>query len=827
MKVFLKYVLRSMLEKKARLFLLLVAIILSTALFVGSMGAVDAALDSFVKPRLEQLENKEIFISAKDGEGTFSLDDMKLEGVKDIIPEINSSAIYDSDDMQVVSIHARTEEYINKKLLLEEHTLKDFEGGKCIISKRISDKFNLKIGQDIKIILNGERITLEISAISANEGIFYADTKDRFQVIVPYEYIANKYNLKDKYNSIMASKTEESVKDSVEKFNDANTKFAATELYNEEAIKSQVSQITTMFYMMLTIVVFMSGIIIYSSFKLTVTERLPIIGTFLSQGATRGIIRRILYLESLCYGFIGGIIGNALGIGLLYLINYAVSPLKEYGIMEKPNININYLIFGLVFSVVLSLVSAVVPIIRTNKLQVKEVILNTSNNSEVIGIRKFIIGILLLVAVLIINSFKNQFAINLSPLLIILAVSAIMFIFPKIIDFVSKNIFSSLRDISSINALSLNNMRTSKVLLGNVNLLIVSIIAIVMINSLGVSIKNVVTEAYENLNYDLYIDVPVSDTQDIKEKIINVLENEPAVIKDSIQKECYANGSINNSNYIVMGIDPDKYRSYDNYIDWDKEEYIKIFEEFKSGDLNGVILSKKIAEKLKLKVGDNFDMKLRATTENYKVVGVVDGKLMNNGVFLLINFQGLPKEYRERAPISLILNTSADAAKVKENINKSIRELGGTVSTYEETRDKNIEANKMLINILSIFSFMAVVIGSFGVLNNIGISFIQRKKDLAVLSSVGMSNIQRGKMIINESILTVVWSTIIVIPFSYLVISILSKITKLIGFDMDVSFNINFVPITFIVSLILVLIATIPVLFKSKKLSIIEELKYE
>lgn len=827
MKIFLKYVLKSMVEKKARFLLLLVAIVLSTALFVGSMGAVDAALDSFVKPQLEQLENKDMFISSKEGEGTFTLDGMKLDGVKGIVPEIRSNAIYDSDEMQALNIIGREEEYINKDILLEGKNLKDFKNEKCIISKRISNELDLKVGQDLDLILNGEKISLGISAISSNEGIFYADTKESFQVIVPYEYIAHKFNLEGKYNNIMATKTEDTVEESVEKFNDANTKFAAKELYNEEAIKSQLSQMTIMFYMMLTIVVFMSGIIIYSSFKLTVTERLPIIGTFLSQGATRGIIRRILYLESLCYGVIGGVLGNALGVGLLYLINYVISPLKDYGIIEKPNINPIYLTYGLGFALILSVVSAVVPIIRTNKLQVKEVILNTLNNAEVIGIRKFIIGSLLLIVVLILNSFKDQWVINLSPLLSILAVAAIMLIFPKIIDFVSKNIFGVLRDITGINALALNNMRTSKVLLGNVNLLIIAIISIVTINSLSVSIKNVVTEAYEKLDYDLYVEVPESGTEDIKEKIINILEDEPAVVKDSIQKECYVRGSIKDENYTVMGIDPDKYLDYDKYVDWDSKEYSNIFEKFKNGDLNGVILSKKVAEKLDLKAGEDFKMKINTTTKSYNVVGVVDGKLYNNGLFIMINFEGLPKDYIEGAPLSLILNTSSDSAIVKENINKSIRELGGVVSTFEETRERNIEGNEQLMNILSIFSFMSVVIGAFGVLNNIGISFIQRKKDLAVLSSVGMSNFQRAKMLIIESVLAVLWATIIIIPFSYLVISILSKITKLIGFDMDVYFNINFMPITFVVSLVLVLIATIPVLFKSKKLSIIEELKYE
>lgn len=827
MKIFLKYVLKSMVEKKARFFLLLIAILLSTGLFVGSMGAVDSALDSLVKPQLEQLENKDVYIAPKSGDLTFNLDDLKLEGVKDIIPEIMSSAIYDSEDMQILKLSGREDTYINTEKLIGSNDLKNFRDEKCIISKRISDKFNLKVGEEMNILLNGEKVNLVIAAISSNEGVFYTDTKDNFEVIVPYSFLSDKLNLKEKYNSLLASKTENTIKDSVEKFNTENTKFVAKELYNEESMKSQVSQMNSMFYMMLAIVVFMSSIIIYSSFKLTVTERMPIIGTFLSQGATRGVIRRILFLESICYGVLGGILGNALGVGILYLINYFISPLKEYGIIEKPNINPAYLVFGLTFAIVLSVVSAILPIIRTNKLQVKEVILNTSNNSEVIGIGKFIIGCILLLFTIVVNSLKYKWIINISPVLIILAVASIMLIFPKIIDFVSKNIFRRIRDISSINALSLNNMRSSKLLLGNINLMIIAIISIITINSVSVSVKNVVSDAYEKTKYDLEVSVPEDGIGSVKEKIRDVLKKDSGVVESSIQQQCYANGKIDGSSYTVIGIEPDKYLDYDKYVEWDKKEYADIFSDFKNGDLNEVILSQKLAEKAKLKAGDSFKMQLRNNTKEYKVVGIVDGKLYFNGVFMLMNFQGLPKEYITGAAVELFLNTSEDAAKVKEDINKSIKKLGGRVLTFEETRDRNIESNKQLMDILSIFSFMAVVIGSFGVLNNIGISFIQRKKDLAVLSSVGMSKFQRAKMLIIESILTVLWSIIIVIPFSYLVISIVTKITKLIGFDMEVYFNLSFMPITFGVSLLLVLFATIPILFKSKKLSIIEELKYE
>jgi putative ABC transport system permease protein len=276
-----------------------------------------------------------------------------------------------------------------------------------------------------------------------------------------------------------------------------------------------------------------------------------------------------------------------------------------------------------------------------------------------------------------------------------------------------------------------------------------------------------------------------------------------------------------------MAIEPDKYTNYDHYVDWNDSDNKAIYDKFKSGDSNGVIITEKIAEKAKLSEGDTFEMKLRNTVKSFKVAGIIDGKLMNNGVFILMNYKALPKEYIDSASYSVYFNTTKNSKTVKESMNKDIKGLGGQVNTFEETRDRNIEQNKQLMTILSIFSYMAVIIGCFGILNNIGISFIQRKKDMAVLSSVGMTKGQRAIMIIVESILSVIWAVVIVTPLSYLTSSLMAKISESIGLPLDVKFNISYLPVVIVVSLALVFLATIPVLFKSRKLSIMQELKYE
>ena len=68
---------------------------------------------------------------------------------------------------------------------------------------------------------------------------------------------------------------------------------------------------------------------------------------------------------------------------------------------------------------------------------------------------------------------------------------------------------------------------------------------------------------------------------------------------------------------------------------------------------------------------------------------------------------------------------------------------------------------------------------------------------------------------------------IIAVPYSYLGLSLLSNFLKTINMPLEIKLDVNSIPVYFIVTLIVIILATLPVLFKSKKLSVIEELKYE
>lgn len=843
MKVFFKYVLRSMTEKKGRFFLLIVAISISTALLVAATGMIDVILDSFVTPQLESYENKEIVVSSNDKSANFFSDEgLDTSGLaqNSILKEIFIGGMMadqvgtDDETMLSISIRARDLQYVNKDIITQGN-LDNLKGATCIVSERVAQKRNLKIGDKLDIIIGGVTKKIEIVGVSGNAGVFYGDNESAFTLIMPYEYISKDLGAEGKYNVIFANSAESTIQGGVDKFNSHNTIFSSDKLYDEDSIKDELSSVKSLLYIMLIVVVVMSAIIIYSSFKLIITERLSTIGTFLSEGATVGKVKFILYLESLTYGIFGSLFGNVLGIAGLYVINRMMSPLKDYGIYGKMEIKPVYIISGVVFAIVLSVVSSYLPVRKISKLQVKDIILNDVRISKEIGWKKFIIGTVLVVASVVTYLIGKDDIKGIAGLLIIVSLTGVILAYPKLIDLLSKPIFRLLRGRSRNVIYAINNLRTSKILLGNISLIIISLVSIITITSLGTSMIRVVTDAYTSLSYDAEIDSISTLRTEAEASTADYLVSELKKIgisEDQINQMSNNYASMKNAqtgkdiSMEAIGVDLDQYMKYNQYLHLDKPEYADILKEFRKDD-TGVIITTALSKIIDKKAGDTVEITCKDLKKTLKISGVIDGMLFNNGRFFLIKNSTLNTEFGIASANTITFTTDKDLDVVFKELKPVLRGVGASVISREAMCNRNLEQNKMMVTAMSIFSYMAVVIASLGILNNVSISFLQRKSEFAILASVGMENSGRTKILLFESIASVTWAMIITSIYSIFGLKLSSLMAKSAGFDMSIALDYKSLPAIFVISLLIVLVATLPVSFKSRKLSIIQEIKYE
>lgn len=825
--VFLKYISKNMLERKGRLFLLIFSIMISVALLVASLGLIDSVVDSYVQPMKIAAEGKDIGITSNTEEKFFSLEDINAKGVEDITGELRATGVInDNDEVKYVSLVGRKS--FDKKMV--EGGFQNANDKNIIISDRIAKEYSVKVGGKLTIAIGGKKAEYTVSGIAANDGCFYSDKKKEFIAVVPYDYMNELLKAGGKYNYATAkmSDSDAVVKDAVKDFNDANEAVKSYILVDDTTVGTE--SITMGLYGMLALVCIVCVIIICGAFKLIITERLPIMGTFMSQGATRKKLQRIILMEAALYGVIGSVFGVVLGEFGLAMFTRSFAPLKEYGIYPPITINTVHIIIAVLFALILSVGSAWLPARSIKKLQVKDVILNRVETKHKKGAVRFIAGCVLLAFAIAGFASNAQWTVDMSGLLFFAAFLGIVMMSRKLLKVLS-GIFAKLFRGNTTAFLAMNNIKSSKLLRGNITLLVVSLSAVFAIVSVGASMKTLVVSAYEELNTDYTVSNIIASPSETTstEILIDKLSQVDGIDKDSVFAEYGAWTEKDNYQFSIMAAEPTKYAEYMQYFEFDSAKNKDTYEKYKNDTNKGILAGDVVAKKLNKKAGESVELEVNGKKETFNIVGTFDSKVYNNGRVVLMKPEDMMSAFniKEAWEINFRLEKGADPAKVEKEFKPIISDMGATYMSRDDMMDENVKANQMIIDILSIFSYLALVITAIGILNNISISFQQRRKEFAVMTSVGMNAKKRKRLVLSESVSSVIWSLAIAVPFSVVVNGIMEKLFKFVELPMNVAFDWKSLPIYSVVALVVVLIATLSTMRKSKKLNVVAELKYE
>ena len=827
MSVFLKYISKNMFEKKGRFVLLLFSIAISAALLVACTGMVDVIVDSFNAP-YESGRLSDISIVSKTDDPYMKESDVDTAGLKDVVYELRTTGIINENDkIKYVNLRGRNN-YSGSMAEGDSDFLSEtaVEGNpSCILSKRVSDVMNLQTGDTLKLFISGEEVSFTVEALASNDNVFYPDTSTNFNVIIPYEYLNEKLGADDGYNVVFADVADGEAKDFAESYNENHTDVNATDLKGNVMVDSSINMAL---YFMMTIVVIVSAIIIHGVFKLIMTERLSVMGTFMSQGATKKKIEHIILMEGFIYGLIGGIIGSALGEVFLYFLGRWTSPLGDYGVYTKFHINLVYILIGIIFSIILSVVSAYFPVRKVRKLEVKDVILNRAEPKRSSRLVKTIIGIILL-AFSIAVYFINDSVINVTtPIAFITAFAGVILLIPMMMKLVTA-VFGKLFKNNTTLYLTLSNIRSSKLLRNNIVLVVVSLSSVLMISSFGKSMTNLVVDAYKGMNYDYNISgiMEMDPNNPTTDRILDKLHEIKGIDQSSIGDVYYAEAEIDGELAIATGSEVDAYVNVLNEYFGFTTTYADEIQALKDADEYSILLTTKIADAIDKKAGDTVTMKINSHEVNVKVVGVYDGKVFQAGRAVLMKKELLINEFNIKEAAAIYFETEEDSSVIEKELKPFLASLGATYTTKAEDTKLNDEQNQTIVSVLSIFSYLAMIIASIGVFNNITICFLQRKREMAVMASVGMNKSRRKRMILTESMTCVIFSVLISIPFTILLSDLLTGFCKFIGMPMEVAFSwmsiMTYAPIIAVI----ILIATLSTMRKSRKLSIVQELKYE
>ena len=826
MKVFLKYIFKNMTEKKGRFILLLFSITVSTALFVFSLGAVDVILKGNEDTLKNAADGKEVGISSNTEDIFFSEKDFDAAGFTNFEGQLNAIGIINKDD-EITYVYFSVKKDCNKYVQEGSMPEKSSEPV-CAISERTAKEHDLKLGSTIEVAIGGEKQAYKINAICVPNGSFYGDSKKEFTMVVPYDYMETIMNSGGRYNYMTAKTSESDSVKAADNFNDANERVKATSLTDLSSIKEITQSTATTFYIMFAIVCIICCIIIHGAFKLIINERMTVIGTFMSQGATRKKIEHILLCESFLYSVFGAIFGVALGVTILYVIARETSPLKEYGIYMSFSIDPKLIIIGIIFAVLMSVVSALLPARSVGKLPVKDVILDRMEVKQKKGNLRFILGIALLVFAIVGAVINEDWITDLSIFFTAAAFIGMIMLLPKFLKILSGIFAIIFRNNTSL-FLAFNNVKTSKLLRGNITLLVISFSAVLLIASVGKTMADGLVATYEKMNYDYEINNIIDNNSDTSttDIIIDKLNSMEYIDKDFIVPMYDVMGLINDENVFITGADPLKYAKLNEYLELSSDKYYKYFEELAASEDNAVIITDYVAESTGKEIGDSIEVNVDNKKLSLRIIGKYDGKLWNNGRTLFVKTETIKKELNIKEATSIAFNIVGEPDIAEKEFKGVLSDFGATYSSNEDKMKANKADNQQIVTLLGIFAIIALIVASIGIFNNITISFQQRRKEFAVMSSVGMNAKKRKGLVFAENMYCVVISIVLSIPFTILVNKLMSKVLIFLYLPWSLIFDWSSVPIYSAVLVVVIFIASLSTMKNSKKINVVQELKYE
>lgn len=824
MILFLRYILNTMKEKKVRELLLLTAIALSSGLLFGTLVWSKSFSENLENMYKEYYEGSDVYFNSNTSETFFSLNGINEQGISNMIPEIRITVNnYDYEEDLHINIIARDNMYNNMKLI--SGNFPEDGMNEAVISERIAKKLGLNINDSLAFYLNGMTKEVKISGISVNETCFTQDNVSECTALLSYTYLCNELNTPEKYNFVRANSDGKDVNSAIALFENNNSSFSAKMLYSDDDINEQVSKTVNTYYLMIVFVILITVTIVQGAKKLIISERFSIIGTFFSQGALKKNVRNILLLEGIIEGIAGGILGLIIGYFFCIYINYENSPLKNYGIYEKINVAWYLIPVPIIFAVLMSIISCIIPFRQIKNMQVKEVILNQSNSNEMKQNNLYIIGMILFAAGTVVAFMNNSFAVYASIPAFICSFFGLLVLYPRIIEWINGALLRRMNGFGTLYVI-INNLKTSKILMTNISLLLIASTALTLIFTISDSVKDGVVGIYEDLNYD----VVCNHIGDISvEELVNKINTLDYIDSNMVVEDYSTEGTLNGNTYWLYGIDLDCYDKYNTYIDFTSDKEKAAYESLKSDSENKIIISKEVARKQKLNNKSTVKISINGITKEYTIAGIINTKMMNMGNGIYIDNDQVHNVFNVKYPTGIYLTGSSShiQKELKAKLKTDIGSYGVSIQTKAENIEADISQTSTLVSNLKIFGIICLVMSLFGVLNNLAISFIQRKREIAILGSIGMIPKQRFFMLFGEAFLSACWSAFFTIIYLYIGANLCSKITRLIGLGLDAKVKQGQIGIYVALIVLTGSLASVFVLIRNKKLTIINEIRYE
>lgn len=824
MKILFKYIFTNIREKKTRTAVMLLSIVLSASLLLVSFS-IGASYESAQRKMARGMAGSAT-LSITAAEGRIDA------GVLPELPQIHTSAgilkesalyhengYYETIDLVACDLSQLAR--INPPRLANGEEITDFSGYQVILPDRFASKYGIQQGDTVILQVGGEPVSLEVAGIAAYDTVFLRHTRGA-TVLIPLSTLFELSGETEGYTEILVEPAKGTTTAALkETLTSALPAYAyhVAEVVNEAQIASDARQKSMPFFLISFFSLTMSVFIIYSSYKVITLDRLPAIGTFRSVGATQKAVTRILLSESMLYGILGSLLGLPAGSWALKLILRGMGQSLSQGIEIPIILSPLGVALSVTVAVSVSLLSAWLPVRRASRLPVKDVVLGHVEERSVprpiiIGAGAMLFG--LSIALPKLASGKALYPAGGLSLLGLIA--ATLFIVPSLTNLTSKGLerlYGAL--LGNEGRLAARNMRDNKNTAQNITLLFISISAVIAITVVGNFVTTYITDVFQGAELQGFADGHMEP--DFVKRVQEIDGIETVLPLHVYKNQMQANGKT-----LSRLEATDNLAAYCSMLALNfternmKEEAIAAF-----SNERALLLSEDCMKRMQFSVGDTLALTCGGGQYAYRIVGSFKSRATDVEAVIAASYA--VSDFGASA-YDFLAYTAADADAVMVQIRALFGDTSNWSRTVAEFNADALSTVGAFLQPMHSMTYFILLLAAVGVVNNLLIQYLQRRRSIAMYKSVGLSDRQNIKISLIEGFSSGLIGAVLAIFVSYMEIQTIflvagPKVSMVPKLDGAVFLKAG------VMGVFVTLLGSMVPIMKSRRMKLAEEIKFE
>lgn len=818
MSIILKYILKNMKEKKLRSLLIIISLTLSVVILTLCLTLKDNVLAKYTEFLMKTTGTSDISLTKET-----LFEKLEIENISDTYSSV-PYMIFNKDKINIIGVNI---EDLQRNKMIKSAKQTNLEGNEVIISKQTAESKNIKVNDTINV-WNTE---LKVVEIVEEYGLLIGETEEQPTYLTSIN-LANKI-MYENSDEIIKSQLDENktyiigayidvlddnINDAKENLKQIDSDFSVITI--KANLEEALTQINALMIIMLIITILIAFYIISSILKLVLEERMSVIGTFRSIGASRRTTDLLLYFENSFYGIISSIIGIVIASLIMSSVTDSFISSGDLELTSKAGIRPLYILIVVLFTILIQVFITFFELRKNKNKSIKNIIFDTQDTKYKIKKGKIILGFVLIMVSIIIYLINNKYNFIMGLLPVVLVIIGFVMVIPVIIKLISK-LLSILLKNRKTSYIACKNVADNKIVISSTILLFIIIAMTTMIYNMSVTITNTYEGFDKVTHYTMRVSLSgeeenyeyIKDIEGVNEAAFYYINMGYFEVED-VEKLFAFFGYDKQDNTIFKLYDSIKFNKEE--ADHLKDDEILLDEAF------AIKNNYKIGDKIKINGQQFFDEDYYFTIKGYidstnttsaRTVGMIP-KDMYNKLF--------KNNYK-----TILIDSNLPDEVMKENLKNGIKEDNVEIESYQEWIGSDKENTKQIMNIVYGVLLLGILLAMVGLVNNGLVAFVQRKKGFAVLNSTCMTKLQLFKMVLEENIFSFIIATIPGILLSVILNMYMEKMVNGMSMFINMAFEVKGVLILLGMIFVLTIIETIVPIIKIKKLNLIKEIKYE